>query len=279
MRGLGSGSFWSGGKCLDVQNLPGTQASLLEPPHERRGIFHKKLLKFAIRTFVPGGSVALDLAARAKGTAKAAKFDVATGFGGGPGECRGAVWELAGPGKCRNIQTGQLRLRDAPLMRAATAAPFRSTPARLEVAGQCVPPWRRAPDGTCKIFVGDQPGPNGAGTPVATGDPFHHPPAHHHPVSPEVFNDASTRDGLRRRCPARYKLAIDNMCYFNLPRNSKFRKWRPGRKPLFTGGDLNAIKTAANLADSAEEIFKDTNPAKKAVARNYRANWRKPLKK
>lgn len=27
--------------------------------------------------------------------------------------------------------------------------------------GPCILPWRRAPDGSCKIFAGDQPGPNG----------------------------------------------------------------------------------------------------------------------
>jgi hypothetical protein len=48
---------------------------------------------------------------------------------------------------------------------------------------------------------------------------------------------------------------------------------------MFTGGQLNAIKTAGDLAEKAEDIFRDTNPAKKSVAKNYRANWRKPLKK
>ncbi|MEE8538012.1 MAG: hypothetical protein V3S71_08380 [Acidobacteriota bacterium] len=80
-------------------------------------------------------------------------------------------------------------------------------------------------------------------------------------------------------CDRGYVLGTDNLCYWNLPRNSKLRKWRPGRRPMFTGGDLNAIARAGRLSDKAEEIFKTTNPAKKAVARSYRANWRKPLKK
>jgi len=92
-------------------------------------------------------------------------------------------------------------------------------------------------------------------------------------VEPEAMS------GLRLRCPRRYVLGIDDLCYFNLPRNSKWRKWRPGRKPKFTGGDLNAIARTAKLADLAEDLFRDTNPAKKSVARSYRANWRKPLKK
>jgi len=83
----------------------------------------------------------------------------------------------------------------------------------------------------------------------------------------------------RMRCPKRYVLGIDNLCYFNLPRNSKWRKWRPGRKPMFTAGDLNAIKRVDKLRERSEEIFEQTNPAKKAVARGYRSNWRKPLKK
>jgi len=130
--------------------------------------------------------------------------------------------------------------------------------------------------GSCKIFLGSQPGPDPIQHPImvpGNGSAPGGPPVGTQPVMP----GATSRTTLR--CPRRYVLGIDDMCYFNLPRNSKWRKWRPGRKPLFTGGDLNAIKRAGALADDAEDIFRSTNPAKKAVARNYRANWRKPLKK
>lgn len=124
-------------------------------------------------------------------------------------------------------------------------------------------------EGRCALFLGDDLGPNGNGS--APGGP---PTGRPHTVMAPVVTSRSTR-----RCQAGFVLGRDNMCYWHLPRNSKWRKWRPGRKPLFTGGDLNAIKRAGELSDSAEDIFRKTNPAKKAVARSYRANWRKPLKK
>lgn len=70
-------------------------------------------------------------------------------------------------------------------------------------------------------------------------------------------------------CPRGFVLGIDDLCYSrrDLPRNSSFRKWKPGRRPKFTGGDLNAIARAKSLAGKAEEIFLDTNPRKKAVNR------------
>ena len=133
----------------------------------------------------------------------------------------------------------------------------------------CIWPARIDPlSGECKLFVGDVEGPD-------------QPP------------DMSGRgeDGMRRMvapfveqrtvrsCPPGFILNRDNWCVWHLPRNSRARKWRPGRKPLFTGGDLNAIAKTEKLRDSAEDIFKITNPAKKSVAKNYRASWRKPLKK
>ena len=169
-----------------------------------------------------------------------------------------------------------------PLSTMAAAA----TPSRFSVpaipGGVCIPPFRLDPiTGKCKLFVGKVPGPDPTPQPngVMTGEhPFHHPPGHHHPVVPEVFTDGSTRDGVRRRCPRKYVLGEDNMCYFGLARNSKWRKWSPGRRPLFTGGQLNAIKITSGLREKAETIFKDTNPELKAVSRSYRSNWRKPLK-
>ncbi len=139
----------------------------------------------------------------------------------------------------------------------------------------CIWPARIDPvSGDCKLFAGEQEGPDlpPGGAPGGTNGG---PPT----GRPNTVTAPSMIQRAVRRCQAGYVLGRDNLCYWHLPRNSKWRKWRPGRKPLFTGGDLNAIKRAASLGDAAEEIFKTTNPAKKAVARSYRANWRKPLKK
>ena len=140
------------------------------------------------------------------------------------------------------------------------------------VSDGCVFPFRRDPiSGECKMFLGDRPGPDGVGG-CPPGSPGGAPPGRA-VTSPQMI------DATRLRCPPGYVLGRDELCYFGLPRNSKWRKWRPGRKPKFTAGDLNAIRKASSLSDEAEDLFKMTNPAKKAVARNYRANWRKPLKK
>jgi len=135
----------------------------------------------------------------------------------------------------------------------------------------CFPPLRLDPlSGECKLFVGQQEGPDPgrqAGMPVfkgETGRPLEYPGA---------------MSVTRLRCRKGFVLNTDNLCEWGLARNSRARKWRPGRKPLFTGGDLNAIKKAESLSEKAENIFKVTNPDKKAVSRSYRSNWRKPLKK
>ena len=131
----------------------------------------------------------------------------------------------------------------------------------------CVWPMRTDPiTGECILFAGEIPGPDTGGIPTrANGG------------RPVVA--AGARSITRLTCPKGYILNTDNNCEWGLARNAKARKWRPGRKPMFTGGQLNAIATAASLGDAAEEIFKKTNPDKKAVSRSYRSGWRKPLKK
>lgn len=47
-------------------------------------------------------------------------------------------------------------------------------------------------------------------------------------------------------CPPGMKLGKDNLCYDSLRKSE--RKWPPGRKPLMTGGDLNAITRATRAA-------------------------------
>lgn len=272
------------------------------PPNERRYFVHRVILG-AAASLIPGGGIALSIANSAfnkkqrKAPAAAAKFEVGGRLFAGDArrrEITAAMDAAAARGDTAQAAAFRRELGSMGALRGGGAAVdpgFMTTPSI--VAGGCPQTatcrWPQRWDTVtcrCKTFLGDVsgPDPDPGGGPIGNGvvtegGPFHHPPSHFHPVQPMTFTDGSTRDGVRRRCPRRYKLGIDNLCYFNLPRNSKFRKWRPGRKPLFTGGDLNAIATAGKLAESAEDIFKDTNPAKKAVARNYRANWRKPLKK
>jgi len=250
---------------------------------EARGFVHKKLFgvaKFAVSTFVPGGSTAVGVfnsLTRRRQRATASKAVTRTAkFGGNESNagCPRGSWR-DGQGRCRT-DSGS-----GPIMLAAgTGGPgavFQgSAPSRALARTDCTWPARIDPlTGQCRIFLGEVSGPDPeqpTGHVSAPGTPGSGSPAPQG-VVPAI------RDGVRRRCPKRYVLGINNLCYFGLARNSKFRKWRPGRKPMFTGGDLNAIDRADKLSDGAEEIFKKTNPAKKAVARSYRANWRKPLKK
>ena len=135
----------------------------------------------------------------------------------------------------------------------------------------CFPPLRLDPlSGECKLFVGSQEGPD-------PGRQVSQPMMNGSPGRPVEYPGAMSV--TRLRCRKGFVLNTDNLCEWGLARNSRARKWRPGRKPLFTGGDLNAIKKAESLGEKAENIFKATNPDKKAVSRSYRSNWRKPLKK
>lgn len=52
-----------------------------------------------------------------------------------------------------------------------------------------------------------------------------------------------------RRCPRGAVLANDGYCYNRSQLNKRDRMWIPGRKPLLTGGDLNAISRAARAAN------------------------------
>jgi len=66
------------------------------------------------------------------------------------------------------------------------------------------------------------------------------------------------KSAMRQRfvCPPGMVLGDDNLCYPKavLRRSSRFRKWRPGRKAVLTGGDLNkitAVKTIIGTARNA----------------------------
>jgi len=51
-----------------------------------------------------------------------------------------------------------------------------------------------------------------------------------------------------RRCGRGFVLAIDGLCYDRKTLRKDQRMWPPGRKPLLTGGQLNAIAIAARAA-------------------------------
>lgn len=78
-------------------------------------------------------------------------------------------------------------------------------------------------------------------------------------VPAQVGQVASLRTGMVNpilRCPRGMVLGKDNLCYDSLTKTQ--RKWPKPRKPLFTGGDLNALTRANKLKEKAKEIAQDS---------------------
>jgi len=57
-----------------------------------------------------------------------------------------------------------------------------------------------------------------------------------------------SQSAVRLLCPPGSVLGKDNLCYNKSQLRKSERKWVPPRKPLLTGGELNAIRTAASAA-------------------------------
>jgi len=107
----------------------------------------------------------------------------------------------------------------------------------------CIFPKRRDPvTQQCRIFVGDQVGPDGGGTAVQGAFGM-----------PAMVPDAMQR--TRLSCPTGMVLGRDNLCYPKqvLRRDSKFRKWRPGMRPILTGGERRGIAKARRSVNRARE--------------------------
>ncbi len=64
----------------------------------------------------------------------------------------------------------------------------------------------------------------------------------------------SARTSQTLVCPPGMVLSKDDRCFHSLPR--KDRKWNPGRKPLLTGGERNAITKAAAAARKIQRTEK-----------------------
>lgn len=68
-----------------------------------------------------------------------------------------------------------------------------------------------------------------------------------------------------RRCPPKYALGDDGICYRNLGRNSPKRAWPMGMKPLLTPGDRAAIKKAKSAATKLARSKKSLRQASRAL--------------
>lgn len=145
------------------------------------------------------------------------------------------------------------RLVEAKLERSAPASltretrPMRSRAEKIQnfVQRRCIPPFFDDGRGGCELDI--IPGHGGAGQ----GQPG---------TGVVVFEDAVTgsfgmpaiRPRMETRthstCPTGMVLGTDGLCYPKavLRRDSKFRKWRPGTRPVLTGGEVRAIAKARN---------------------------------
>jgi len=109
----------------------------------------------------------------------------------------------------------------------------------------CIPPWRTDPDtGECKIFIGDQVGPDD--TPI--GETVMGRYGAGEMPGNMVVNRAICRPGM--------VLGDDGVCYNRTQISNKQREWPRGRRPLLTGGDMRAISTAARAGKRLEGATK-----------------------
>jgi len=216
-------------------------------PRDHRGFIHKKIIG-AISNFVPAVNIA-----------RTALTTVGGLFGGGgtkaPRGCPAGTWKDA-QGRCRSDR-GSNTSRNPVAIVAPTAfggggvVPFGgprlitrfATPLPIVPSTTgCIPPARIDPGtGRCKVFIGDRAGPDGGFTP---GDAvMGRYGAAYSPGSMVVD---------RAVCLSGDVVAKDGLCY---PRNSltnKQRAWPRGRRPLLTGGEMNAIGIASRAATRLE---------------------------
>lgn len=122
----------------------------------------------------------------------------------------------------------------------------------VDSQGRCIPPFRRDQFGNCSVFAGKQKGPDD----VSTGG-----------TDMVVFSDAVTgafgMPAIRPvnipqnhlTCPKGMVLGEDDLCYPRqvLRRDSRFRKWKPGTRPVLTGGEVRAIATARRAITRGRE--------------------------
>jgi len=144
-------------------------------------------------------------------------------------------------------------LNCAPGFRASGGACLPAAIVAPPPSADCTWPARRAPDGTCKVFIGTRPGPDtrddfGEAVIGAFGNPA---------IEPAI------RETVRLSCPAGMVLGKDELCYPRsvLRRDSRFRKWRPGARPILTGGERNCIRRAKVATNKARKAL-DLAPLK-----------------
>ena len=70
---------------------------------------------------------------------------------------------------------------------------------------------------------------------------------------------------VRLKCPRGSVLGNDNLCYDHIRKGD--RKWIPGTKPLLTGGERNAIRTAGRVASKLARTQKTLKATSRALGK------------
>lgn len=207
---------------------------------------HAKLLKLGA-SFIPGGSTALALAGSlvSKRTRRAAQMPAAV-ISSAQAARNAAMLDprFLTPAAMAADVVGHIKHGHIPGLpggHAFTEKFLAPPPTSTGSNGCIVPGMKRDPiSGDCRFFVGDQAGPDGGGQAVAGAFGM-----------PAIVPDAESV--TRLSCPAGMVLGRDNLCYPKavLRRDSKFRKWRPGMRPILTGGERHGIAKAKRSTNKA----------------------------
>ena len=125
---------------------------------------------------------------------------------------------------------------------------------RIDDGGPCPPLTIRGPRGTCIVLLAGAPG----GRPMITSADGAGALEFGGAVvgafgMPAIAPVLEVRE--HRSCPSGMVLGEDELCYPKeiLRRNSRFRKWRPGMRPILTGGERRGITKARQSVNRACE--------------------------
>jgi len=223
-----------------------------EAPGERRGFVHKRIFG-AASAFIGSGFSPTAAAAgfiRPGGrSARVTRAELGVGSaGGGPRRNKFGVPDPnRGPGGC-NPGTKYNPAADLCLGAGGLAADTGTCPGvAIKIRGVCVDPTALFPGG--RPAFGPTTGTDlvrggGGGAAVVGSFGFA-------AMEPEAMTS------VRLQCPPGMVLGRDDLCYPKsvLRRNSKWRKWRPGTRPVLTGGQRASIRKARSAITDAREAI------------------------
>ena len=216
-------------------------------PGDQRGFVHKKLLGLVSKVsgFVPGGELVSQITGRLAAR-RPSRPTLSRSLTARPTVSGERAKQLGREVKFADLG-GVPRLTGpsfADARRRSIVAPSTTAVSRLHDAGAgpCMPPLIRSPQGNCiaptsprgaELFVGEATmGRYGAA--LIPGS--------------QIIDRAVCLPGMQ--------LGDDGLCYNKAAITNKERMWPRGRRPLLTGGDMNAIAIAARAGAKLDRTTK-----------------------